>query len=278
MDRLLNERPVPEDPPDAYATIPELYDLEHDGFDDDIEMYRQFAYATGDPILELACGTGRILAPLAADGHRVTGTDRSAPMLDRARVRLFGTHGAPAHYLVEAGMTAAGDAPGGPFGLVIIGLNSLLHGESSEEQRQVLSAARRACDPRGQLIVDVLNPTPEHLQSLAGTALDGQWELPDGTRVMKFSDRRLSSADQTITQAIWYDLIDADGGLRRVRTSFVLRYFSQAELLLMLELSGWVDFEVYGSWDLDPLTDSSERLIVTAQRTPSDRYATRILE
>lgn len=278
MDRLLNERPVVAAQTDAYGGIPELYDLEHAAFDDDVEMYRQFAYATGDPVLELACGTGRILAPLAADGHRVTGLDRSGPMLDRARQALAATGSSTPYHLVEADMTAASTSPGGPFGLVIVGLNSLLHAEGGDEQRAILTAARQACDPRGQLIVDVLNPTPEHLQFLAGTALDGQWTFPDGRRVMKFSDRRVSPSEQTIATSIWYDIIDPDGTLRRETTSFTLRYVSHAELLLLLELTGWVDFEGYGSYDLDPVTDSSERLIVTAQRTPSERFLTRVID
>jgi len=277
VDRLLNERPVSKARPDAYATIAELYDLEHIGFDDDVEMYRQFAHATGGPILELASGTGRILAPLAADGHKVTGLDCSAPMLDRARLTLAGLDSPPGYRLVEADMTAAATVAGGPFGLVIVGLNSLLHAESGEEQREILTAAWQACDPRGQLIVDVLNPTPEHLQALAGTALDGQWELPDGRRVMKFSDRRVSSSEQTIATSIWYDIVGPDGAIRRETTSFALRYLHPSELLLMLELCGWVDFEVYGSYDLDPLNDASDRLIVTAQRTPSDRFQTRVI-
>ncbi len=277
MDRLLNERPIGMERPDAYAAIAELYDLEHAGFDDDVEMYRQFAYATGDPILELACGSGRILAPLAVDGHRITGLDRSGPMLERARLAMAEIDPTPAHHLIEGEMAAAATANGGPFGLVIIGLNSLLHAESGDEQREILTAARQACDPRGQLIIDVLNPTPEHLQALSGTALDGQWELPDGRRVMKFSDRRLSSAEQTIATTIWYDILGPDGAVRRETTGFTLRYLHRTELLLMLELAGWVDFEVYGSYDLDPVTDSSDRLIVTAQRTPSGRSQTRVI-
>ena len=277
MDRLLNERPIGVERPDAYAAIAELYDLEHAGFDDDVEMYRQFAYATGDPILELASGSGRILVPLASDGHRVTGLDRSGPMLERSRLALAGIDPAPEVCLVEADMTAAATATGGPFGLVIIGLNSLLHAESGEEQREILAAARHACDPEGQLILDVLNPTPEHLQALSGTALDGQWELAGGRRVMKFSDRRLSSADQTIATTIWYDILGPDGTVRRETTSFTLRYLHRTELLLMLELAGWVDFEVYGSYELDPVSDSSDRLIVTAQRTPTGRSRTRVI-
>ena len=61
-------------------------------------------------------------------------------------------------------------------------------------------------------------------------------------------------------------------------TSFTLRYVSQAELLLLLELTGWVDFECYGSYDLDPVTDQSDRLIVTAQLTPSERFLTRVID
>ena len=73
---------------DPYAELPELYDLEHAGFSDDVELYLRLAEVVGDPILELGCGTGRVLAPLAAAGHRITGIDRSRPMLDRARAVL----------------------------------------------------------------------------------------------------------------------------------------------------------------------------------------------
>src|SRR5918997_6900728 len=73
---------------DPYAQLPDLYDLEHAGFSDDVELYLRLADVVGDPILELGCGTGRVLAPLAAAGHRITGVDRSRSMLDRARSAL----------------------------------------------------------------------------------------------------------------------------------------------------------------------------------------------
>ena len=75
---------------DPYAEIPELYDLEHADFADGVAFYQQFAEVIGDPILELGCGTGRLLQPLAAAGHRVTGIDQSAPMLARAHEHLAG--------------------------------------------------------------------------------------------------------------------------------------------------------------------------------------------
>ena len=70
---------------DPYADLPDLYDLEHAGFSDDVELYLRLAEVVGDPVLELGCGTGRVLVPLAAAGHLITGIDRSRPMLNRAR-------------------------------------------------------------------------------------------------------------------------------------------------------------------------------------------------
>ena len=53
---------VPDDP---YANIAELYDLEHEGFGADIELLLNFAEVVGDPILELGCGSGRLLPDAA---------------------------------------------------------------------------------------------------------------------------------------------------------------------------------------------------------------------
>src|ERR1700743_3321485 len=40
---------------------------------------------TGAPVLDLACGTGRLAGVLAADGHRVAGLDLAPAMIVRAQ-------------------------------------------------------------------------------------------------------------------------------------------------------------------------------------------------
>lgn len=50
----------------------------------DVKYWRRFVRDLKAPVLELGCGTGRILAPIAREGRRVVGVDRSAPMLARA--------------------------------------------------------------------------------------------------------------------------------------------------------------------------------------------------
>jgi SAM-dependent methyltransferase len=53
----------------------------------DVNYWRRFVRQSKAPVLELGCGTGRVLAPIAREGIRVIGVDRSAPMLARAIAR-----------------------------------------------------------------------------------------------------------------------------------------------------------------------------------------------
>jgi hypothetical protein len=48
-----------------------------------------------------------------------------------------------------------------------------------------------------------------------------------------------------------------------------MRCLHRAVLELLLELAGFVEVQVYGGYDLDPFADDSDRLIVTAELTPS---------
>ena len=257
---------------DPYAELPDLYDLEHAGFSDDVELYLRLAEVVGDPILELGCGTGRLLAPLAAAGHRITGIDRSRPMLERARATLhMQTGNLESRVTLSKGLlTEAECAPGGPFGLVIFSLNGLMHVPTMAGQRAALTSARRALDPRGMLVIDVLNPTPELLTTLDGRVQhEGSWRDAEGTIIDRFSARTHDSAEQRIDTELWYDLTDREGHIRRVRSGFPLRYLFASELALLLEISGFVEWKIYGSYDLDPFDERSDRLIVTAEVTPS---------
>src|SRR3569623_557391 len=65
-----------------------LYDREYRGRRADVAFYRRLAWMRGGPILDLGCGTGRLLIPLLRDGHRVVGVDLSPSMLSRASARM----------------------------------------------------------------------------------------------------------------------------------------------------------------------------------------------
>lgn len=266
MTRLPKSVETPEDP---YAGIAAYYDLEHAEYRDDLDLYLNLALVTGDPVLELGCGSGRLLVPLAEAGHRVTGLDRSRAMLDRAQ-RSLSDSGLSDHVLLHLGTMVEADlAPGGPFGIVIVALNGLLHLPTATEQRAALAAVRRALDPRGQLVLDLFNPTPDALRALDHTLdHEGTW-LDGGDRIDKFAARRTFPSTQTIVTELWFDRIAHDGAVRRSATSYPMRYVFPAELELMLELTGFVEWQLYGSYELDPFDETSDRLIATAEVTPS---------
>ena len=73
-----------------FEPIARFYDVFYGERDDDVQMYRDFALAVDGPILELGCGTGRVLIPLALEGHHVTGLELSEMMLAMAWGLLFG--------------------------------------------------------------------------------------------------------------------------------------------------------------------------------------------
>lgn len=251
---------------DPYAAIAELYDLEHAAYDDDLDLYRQLAQATDQPLLELGCGSGRLLVPLAMADNRITGLDRSSPMLARAAIAVEAAGAADRVTLRPGSMVEADHVVTGHFGLVILALNGLLHVATANGQRQTLAASRRLLAPGGRLVVDLLNPVPAFLQSMEqGVQHEGSWPQAGGGRVDKFAARRVFPADQQIETDLWYDVTSPNGSVRRFTSSFPMRYLHRPELELLLELAGFTDWHVYGSYDLDRFDDNSDRLLIIAE-------------
>src|SRR5207249_4667681 len=102
-----------------------FYDWDTDTEADDLDFYRNMAARTGGPVLEVGCGTGRVLLPFAKAGTRLTGIDVSPWMLARARAELT------AAVLAERVKLVEGDARtmslDERFRLVYIALNTFMH-------------------------------------------------------------------------------------------------------------------------------------------------------
>lgn len=250
--------------PDAYAEIVDLYDLEHANFTDDVELLLELAQLGEGPILELGCGTGRVLLPLAEAGHTCTGVDTSAPMLDVAATRARNT-GLDIS-LHRGDMADIRTIPGGPFGMIIASLNSIMH-LTAESQRAMISSAFAALMPGGRLVIDTLNPSLSQLNHLLNTThLEGSWQTNQGVTVDKWGHRKPGLDPQVIDTLIWYDRVGRDGSVHRTRTRFDLRYVHQSELALLLELAGFAFVDWYGSYELDPWDPESDRIIAVAHK------------
>ncbi len=244
-------------------TIARLYDWEHDPYQADVEVVVALARRFGGPVLELACGTGRLLAPLAAAGLDVTGLDSSAEMLERARSRLAALQ-ARAELLQQPMQSLQ---LGRPYRTIIIPLDSFGLLTKRKDQLQTLRCARQAVTHDGRLIVDVANgnlrganePVEELLHDI--TAPDPE----TGRAITKFVLRRPNTAEQTDHLLCFYDEQDERGYLHRTTVEFQLKWFTRNELELLLETAGWRLDELYGSYELEPFGPTSDRLLVVAR-------------
>ncbi|MEZ4661597.1 MAG: class I SAM-dependent methyltransferase [Caldilineaceae bacterium] len=242
-----------------------FYDLDYREYDDDLPLVMALAREVEGPLLELGCGTGRALAPLAAAGHRVTGIDVSPALLDVARQKLKrGGHAANVT-LHEADMRDF-DLPHKDFGFAFCMSNTFMHCASQDEQLNVLQAAYDHLRPGGLLLIDLFNPDVARLVQVDGlTELADMWVDPEtGAQCTKWSVRSLNLAEQLQETLFIYEEIFADGRVQKTLCPFTLRYLWLGEGTLMLEMAGFELLEVWGDFEQNPYVDGSERLIFCA--------------
>lgn len=247
--------------------IARFFDHEYADYVDDQWALSALAGRAGDPILELGCGTGRALMPLAAAGHQVTGIESSRAMLARARTKVEEAGLASQVRLIEGDFCAAD--LGGPYRFAFTLMNTFLHLEDLAGQLAALKHWRQALAPRGMLLIDIFNPDVGQLASLDGRLeWDQTWTgNPPGASTMKFLARVVDTAAQVMSVNHIYDEIAADGSLKRTVAAFNLRYIWRYEAELLLEKAGFLLEEIYGDWNLGPFTSESERMILLARRS-----------
>ena len=99
-----------------------------------VGLYLNLAEAAGPPVLELACGTGRLVCRFARAGFQVTGLDFSQAMLDVARqnVAYFPPHARRRVTLLRADMSDF--SLDDQFGLIVLADNSFRELADRESQ------------------------------------------------------------------------------------------------------------------------------------------------
>ena len=252
-----------------------FYDGDYRDYRDDIALVLKTARAAGRSALELGCGTGRVLLPLAEEGCHVIGLDTSAALLAIARRKLE-EHGYASEEgadcsskvsLVQADMTSF-ELAEREIDFAFVVSNTLMHVTTQREQLKALQCARRHLRVGGLLLIDLFNPDIAYLEAISGIQELADWweDGESGATVLKWSTRHLDAARQLQETVFVYEEVFPDGRNAQTRLSFPLRFWWPDEGAMLLEQAGFAVDEVYGDFDGSPYRSDSERLIFVARK------------
>jgi SAM-dependent methyltransferase len=255
----------------------EAYDLVADGIPYGLDFYVSLARdangpfagtggpsaGTGSPVLDVACGTGRILIPCLQAGVDIEGVDLFQPMLDRLRAKAAPLGLAPR--LHRADMSAF-SLPR-RFALVMIPFNAFIHNMTQDSQISCLRCCREHLVPGGQLVFDTFFPAVETVGTPPNTrVLEGEIPHPrTGLPIRMYDTRTFDRVAQVQHSVNEIELLAADGSVQKTHRSATSgRYIYKHEMELLLRVAGFARWEIYGDFDRRPLTRETDAMIVAA--------------
>jgi SAM-dependent methyltransferase len=242
---------------DEYAAIADLYDSVIPYRDrPDVDFFVEAAVQASGPVLEIGCGTGRVLVPIARAGVDIVGLDLSPHMLAVCRQRLQRESAAVQSKarLVQADMRDFDLSR--TFRLITLPFRPFQHLVSVGDQRSCLDTIRRHLDENGRLILDLFNPSLDALASRReGQEIGEEPEssTADGRRIVR---RHKIVAHDRFNQInhveILYYITHPDGREEHLVHSFAMRYLFRFEAEHLLARCGFEVEQLYADFDKNP--------------------------
>jgi len=218
----------------------------------DAAFYRALAEETGGPVLELGCGTGRVLLPIAALGIPCVGVDASPAMLAALRAK----NPPPNLELVEGRMETFDLGPR-RFGLVTSPFRAFLHLLDVPSQLAALANIRRHLAPGGAFAFDIFDPKLAWIMAPGeNERLDATFTI-DGVETRRFAKVRTDLATQIMDVTFRFEPAQTNGN-----TTVRLRWFYRYEMEHLLARAGFTDVTIYGGYDRRPWRPEGETIIV----------------
>ncbi|GAB3825621.1 class I SAM-dependent methyltransferase [Kribbella italica] len=238
---------------DVFYSHARLYDLMFPGGGPAVDFYRAHANRQGGRVLELGCGTGQKLIPIASDGHPCVGVDLSPDMLAQAQRKA--TERGVAVEWIQGDMRAFD--LGRTFDFVFITANSLLHLQKAEDLVSCFRSVRRHLAPGARFVFDVFNPSVRLLAEADGvrrTRESLSFTDPDrGTISVDVAETY--DAPAQVTRGTWYLSTDSEPDF--VIAPLEMRSIFPQELPLLLSLGGLRLADRFGDWSGGPLTSEA---------------------
>jgi SAM-dependent methyltransferase len=249
------------------ARLAQLYDMFV--FDGDLPLYLDLARQQGSWVLEVACGSGRVLVPLARAGFQAVGIDISPHMLALARAKLEQNDVCDSAQLIEADMRTF-RLEQRDFDLAIVPVKSFAYLLELADQLRCLESIHAHLRPGGLLALDLMHPLPEWTSAAPGSVRD---DLLQHVAEQGFTLSRVESVVSTdLARQIrvirsTYETIDDSGKLLDKRfVEWPYRWVHRFEAEHLLDRAGFQVEAVYGGYQREPFTSESVAMVFVARK------------
>jgi SAM-dependent methyltransferase len=242
-----------------------LYDALFGGLRYDVEFYLGLARQAPGPVLEVACGTGRILVPLLEAGVEADGLDLYPSMLQVLRNKIRDMGRKPNLYLADMRSFSLPRR----YRWIFIPFNGFLHNLTAGDQLSTLRTCRAHLTGGGGLVMEIFFPGLEVIAGPEGVPVL-EHEVRDkgsGGQIRIFDTRRLDRVEQVQRSEIEIQELDAENRLVASHCSRTqIRWIYRWEAELLFRAAGFSRWEIHGSFDGRPLTRETETMICYAFR------------
>jgi ubiquinone/menaquinone biosynthesis C-methylase UbiE len=218
----------------------------------DVRFWQDFARREGGPVLELGCGTGRVLIPVARTGVPVVGVDRSEPMLAYGRRRARRLPVALRPGLVRADIRTL-PFPDRSFSAVMAPYGILQSLTKDRDLDATLAEVARVLPLGGSLGIDLVPDLPAWDEYQNQTRLKGKLEASSGRVTLVESVRQDRRRKLTIFDQEYQER--KGKRLERHRFSLTFRTLPLPDMVARVEAAGFQVTAVLGdyrgkAWDL----------------------------
>lgn len=245
----------------------QLYDLMYSWYTVDIDFYVARAKVANGPVLEAACGTGRILIPTLEAGVDIDGFDLRPGMIEVLKRKATARGLDPR---VTVGDMRDFRLPR-RYALITIPFRSFMHLMTTEDQIRALRRIQEHLAPGGALVFNVFYPcfdafvNPRHDVSKDHRVVDPDTGRTHVLRMVSDDNDRVNQVKHVERELIE---LGEDGQPARVRRhSFDLRWTWKFEMELLLAQAGFARFDVRGGFDGRPLERDTDEMVWTAWRS-----------
>jgi len=236
------------------------YDLALERFEEDLPFWLEEARQARGPVLEVTCGTGRILLHLLASGIDVDGVDLHPQMLERLEAKAVARGLKPR---VSRGDMRDFTTPR-RYARVFIPFNGFAHCENTADQLACLQCCHEHLEPGGALVIDMSYPGLDYwLDTREARVLEIETPHPEtGDPVRMWDTRRKDRVGQMQHSLIEIEELDGAGQVARLhRFETRQRWVYRFELELLFRAAGFRRWRILGGWDRRPFAKDTDSMI-----------------